>query len=52
MVVYDNLGNRKLLDVYFTNTGTGTWEVSVFDQSAATPGTSFPTPAARSVRQT
>jgi len=42
MVVYDNLGNRKLLDVYFTNTGTGTWEVSVFDQSAATPGTSFP----------
>ena len=42
MVVYDNLGNRKLLDVYFTNTGTGTWEVSVFDQSTATPGTSFP----------
>lgn len=42
MVVYDNLGNKVLLDVYFTNTGTGTWEVSVFDQSQATPGTSFP----------
>ena len=42
MVVYDNLGNRKLLDVYFTNTGTGTWEVAVYDQSKATPGTSFP----------
>lgn len=42
MVVYDNLGNKKLLDVYFTNTGAGTWEVSVFDQSKATPGTSFP----------
>lgn len=42
MIVYDNLGSKKLLDVYFTNTGTGTWEVSVFDQSQATPGTSFP----------
>jgi flagellar hook protein FlgE len=31
-----------LLDVYFTNTGAGTWDVSVFDQSQATPGTSFP----------
>ncbi|ESZ49245.1 flagellar hook protein FlgE [Mesorhizobium sp. RSR565B] len=42
MVTYDNLGNKKLLDVYFTNTGTGAWSVSVFDQSQATPGTSFP----------
>jgi flagellar hook protein FlgE len=42
MVTYDNLGNKVLLDVYFTNTGTGTWQVSVFDQSKATPGTSFP----------
>ena len=42
LVAYDNLGNKVLLDVYFTNTGSGTWEVSVFDQSKATPGTSFP----------
>ncbi|WP_136616765.1 MULTISPECIES: flagellar hook protein FlgE [Mesorhizobium] len=42
MVAYDNLGNKKLLDVYFTNTGAGTWQVSVFDQSQATPGTAFP----------
>ena len=42
LVAYDNLGNKKLLDVYFTNTGAGTWEVSVFDQSKATPGSSFP----------
>lgn len=42
LVTYDNLGNKKLLDVYFTNTGAGTWQVSVFDQSKATPGTSFP----------
>jgi len=42
LVTYDNLGNKVLLDVYFTNTGAGTWQVSVFDQSKATPGTSFP----------
>jgi flagellar hook protein FlgE len=42
LVAYDNLGNKVLLDVYFTNTGAGTWQVSVFDQSRATPGTSFP----------
>ncbi|TPN82664.1 flagellar hook protein FlgE [Mesorhizobium sp. CU2] len=42
LVAYDNLGNKKLLDVYFTNTGAGTWQVSVFDQSKATAGTSFP----------
>ena len=42
LVAYDNLGNKVLLDVYFTNTGAGTWEVSVFDQSKATPGTGFP----------
>ena len=42
LVAYDNLGNKKLLDVYFTNTGAGSWQVSVFDQSKATPGTSFP----------
>jgi len=42
LVAYDNLGNKVLLDVYFTNTGAGTWQVSVFDQSQATAGTSFP----------
>jgi flagellar hook protein FlgE len=42
LVAYDNLGNKVLLDVYFTNTGAGAWQVAVFDQSKATPGTSFP----------
>ncbi|MET3518707.1 flagellar hook protein FlgE [Mesorhizobium abyssinicae] len=42
LVAYDNLGNKVLLDVYFTNTGSGAWQVSVFDQSKATAGTSFP----------
>jgi flagellar hook protein FlgE len=42
LVAYDNLGKKVLLDVYFTKSGAGTWEVSVFDQSKATAGTSFP----------
>jgi len=42
MVVYDNLGNEMLVDIYYTKTADNTWEVAVFDQSTATPGTSFP----------
>ncbi|HMM63156.1 MAG TPA: flagellar hook protein FlgE [Mesorhizobium sp.] len=42
LVAYDNLGNKVLLDVYFTKTADNTWEVAVFDQSEAAPGTSFP----------
>jgi len=49
IVTYDNLGNKKMLDVYMTKTATGpdTWEVSVFDQSTATAG-GFPYGAAGS----
>lgn len=42
LVVYDNLGKEVLLDVYFTKTNTNEWEVAVYDQSTAAPGTSFP----------
>jgi flagellar hook protein FlgE len=42
LVVYDNLGGKKLVDVYFTKTGPNEWEVTIFDQSEAAPGTSFP----------
>ncbi|MBN9237153.1 MULTISPECIES: flagellar hook protein FlgE [Phyllobacteriaceae] len=42
MVVYDKLGNKVMVDVYFTKTGAGAWEVSVFDQSKATAGGPFP----------
>jgi flagellar hook protein FlgE len=44
MAAYDNLGNAVTLDVYFTKTGTGpdTWEVAIFNQADATPGTTFP----------
>ena len=42
IVVYDNLGAEKLIDVYFTKTADNTWEVAVFDQAEATPGGPFP----------
>ncbi|CAM5463246.1 flagellar hook protein FlgE [Aquamicrobium terrae] len=42
LVVYDNLGNKLLLDVYYTKTADNTWEVAVFDQSKAAAGASFP----------
>ncbi|CAN7227647.1 flagellar hook protein FlgE [Aminobacter aminovorans] len=42
MVMYDNLGAKKIVDIYYTKTGANTWDVAVFDQSKAAPGTSFP----------
>lgn len=42
IVTYDNLGNEKLIDLYYTKTGDNTWEVSAYDQSDAASGTSFP----------
>jgi flagellar hook protein FlgE len=42
LVTYDNLGNKVLLDVYFTKASDNTWEVSVYNQADAAPGTSFP----------
>ncbi|MEX0955123.1 MAG: flagellar hook protein FlgE [Rhizobiaceae bacterium] len=42
LVAYDNLGGEVMLDVYMTKTAANTWEVAVFDQSQATPGTYFP----------
>ncbi|HEV7257058.1 MAG TPA: flagellar hook protein FlgE [Bosea sp. (in: a-proteobacteria)] len=40
IVTYDNLGNKKMLDVYMAKTGTGpdTWQAVVFDQATATAG--------------
>lgn len=38
LVVYDNLGNAKTLDVYFAKTAANTWETSVYDASTATNG--------------
>jgi flagellar hook protein FlgE len=42
VTTYDNLGNSVKLDVYFSNTGSGNWEMDVFDASTAAPGGGFP----------
>lgn len=42
LTAYDNLGNELTLDVYTTHTGTGTWEISVFNRANAAPGGGFP----------
>ena len=42
LVVYDNLGNSKTIDFYYTKKAANQWEVAAFDNSAATPGTGFP----------
>ncbi|HTV32193.1 MAG TPA: flagellar hook protein FlgE [Methylocella sp.] len=42
VVTYDNLGQAHTLDIYFTNTGSNTWEVDVFDHADAAAGGSFP----------
>jgi len=48
---YDNLGQSHTLNVYFTKTGSNTWEADVFDASASTSGT-FPYSSAPLATQT
>jgi flagellar hook protein FlgE len=38
LVVYDNLGAAHNINLYFANTGTGTWEVDAYDAAGATNG--------------
>ncbi len=42
LVTYDNLGGAHQLDIYFSNTGSNTWEVDAFDHSAASASGGFP----------
>lgn len=42
LVLYDDLGQERLVDVYFTKTADNTWEVAIYDQAGATPGSGFP----------
>lgn len=43
VVVYDNLGNEKTLDIYYARSLTpGEWEVSVFDAAGRSPSGVFP----------
>jgi flagellar hook protein FlgE len=42
LVVYDNLGASHTINLYFTNTGSNTWEVDAYDAAGAAPGGGFP----------
>jgi flagellar hook protein FlgE len=42
LVVYDNLGGAHTINLYFTNTGSNTWEVDAFDASNASASGGFP----------
>ena len=42
ITAYNNLGAPVTLDVYFSNTGSGNWEATVFDASTASTGGGFP----------
>jgi flagellar hook protein FlgE len=42
LVVYDNLGGAHTINLYFTNTGSNTWEVDAFDSSKASASGGFP----------
>ena len=40
--MYDNLGASHTVNLYYTNTGSNTWEVDAFDASKASPSGGFP----------
>jgi flagellar hook protein FlgE len=42
IVVYDNIGAEKTLDVYETKTAANIWEFAVFDRAQANGGGGFP----------
>ena len=42
MVVYDDLGNERLIDIYFAKTADETWEATAFDASEAGSPDAFP----------
>lgn len=37
MVIYDNAGEGRLVDLYFTKTAANAWEVAAYDQADAAP---------------
>ncbi|PWE57816.1 flagellar hook protein FlgE [Metarhizobium album] len=42
LTAYDSLGREVLYDFYYTKTAANEWEVTVYRQDQATPGTGFP----------
>jgi flagellar hook protein FlgE len=51
LVTYNDLGAPVTLDIYMTNTGTGTWDLDVYNQADATNG-GFPYSSAALTSQT
>jgi flagellar hook protein FlgE len=49
---YDNVGNELTLDIYSTNLGGNSWEITVFNQADAAPGGGFPYAAAALATET
>ena len=52
ITAFDNLGKPIALDVYFSNTGGGNWEATIFDASTAAGGGGFPYSAGPLTSQT
>jgi flagellar hook protein FlgE len=52
LVVYGNLGASHTVNLYYTNTGSNTWEVDAFDASKASPSGGFPYSAGPLATQT
>jgi flagellar hook protein FlgE len=42
MTAYDSLGGAHTVNLYFTNEGSGAWEVDAYDSSTAASGGGFP----------
>ena len=42
LVTYDRKGKEVVLDIYYTKTADGQWEVAVYDQADQDPGGGFP----------
>jgi len=42
VVAYDDLGAAHTINLYFTKTGTGTWEADAYDATGASAGGGFP----------
>ena len=51
LVVYDSIGNEKIIDLYFAKTAANEWEVTTYDAADSTSGT-FPYSSAPLVSQT
>jgi flagellar hook protein FlgE len=52
LVVYDNIGDQKILDIFFSKSAANTWDVAVFDRSQAPTTGEFPYTGAALATQT